>query len=361
MQPEPSSPRDRGARFLILAASIVVIVAGLKAAAPLILPFLVSAFVAVISTPFVAWLQSRKLPTWVAVTLTIVVDLAVIVLLGLVVGRSVNEFTAAAPRYQERAQNLATSMLATLDAHGVDTSQWRPLQAVNPGALFDMVGTTLSAVTSVLSNAFLVFLLLVFMLLEATAFPRKLTAAFGGRTENAERFTVMTRQIQRYLGIKTLVSLATGVAAGAWVAALGLGVPLLWGLIAFIFNFVPNIGSIVAAVPPFVLALMQFGVWRAVAVAAGYVVINVVLANFVEPYLMGRRLGLSTLVVVLSLVFWGWVWGPVGMILSVPLTMVVKIALENTPDLRWIAVMLDANPKAPAPGPPAAPAGRAGD
>jgi len=351
MQPEPSSPRDRGARFLILAASIVVIVAGLKAAAQLILPFLVAVFLAIISTPFVAWLRARKVPAWLAVTVTIVADLAVIVALGLVVGRSVNEFTAAAPRYQERAQGLATSILAALDAHGVDTREWRPLEALNPGAVFDMVGATLSAVAAVLSNTFVVLLLLIFMLFEVTAFPAKLTAAFGGATDNAERFTAMTRQVQRYLGIKTLVSLATGVAAGLWVAALGLGVPLLWGLLAFIFNFVPNIGSIVAAVPPIILALMQFGVWRAVGVAAGYVVINIVLANFLEPYLMGRRLGLSTLVVVLSLVFWGWVWGPVGMILSVPLTMVVKIALENTPDLRWIAVMLDANPGTPRKGP----------
>lgn len=346
MSSDTTPALDRGARFLILAASIVILVAGLKAAAQLILPFLVAVFLAIISTPFVVWLQGRKVPAWLAVAVTIVIDLAVIAVLGLVVGRSVNEFTDAAPRYQERAQGLATSILATLDAHGVDTSQWRPLQAVNPGALFDMVGTTLSAVTAVLSNTFVVLLLLIFMLFEVTAFPAKLTTAFGGHSENAERFTAVTRQIQRYLGIKTLVSLATGLAAGLWVAAFGLGVPLLWGLMAFIFNFVPNIGSIVAAVPPVVLALMQFGIWPAVGVAAGYVVINVVLANFLEPYLMGRRLGLSTLVVVLSLVFWGWVWGPVGMILSVPLTMVVKIALENTPDLRWIAVMLDANPGA---------------
>ena len=345
MDKESTPGRDRGARFLILAASIVVVVAGLKAAAQLILPFLVSVFLAIISTPLVAWLKSHKLPTWLAVTVTMLVDLAVLAALGLVVGRSVNEFTAAAPRYQERVQGLATSILATLDAHGIDTSQLQPLQAVNPGALFDMVGATLSAVAAVLSNTLVVLLLLVFMLLEVTAFPAKLTAALGGHTENAERLSTVTRQIQRYLGIKTLVSLATGVLAGVWVAVLGLGVPVLWGLMAFIFNFVPNVGSIVVAVPPIVLAWMQFGVWRAVGVAAGYAVINMVLSNFVEPYLMGRRLGLSTLVVVLSLVFWGWVWGPVGMILSVPLTMAVKIALENTPDLHWVAVMLDASPR----------------
>jgi predicted PurR-regulated permease PerM len=346
MHSDESTSHDRGARFFVLAASIVIVVAGLKAAAPLILPFLVSVLLAIISTPFVTWLGSRKVPTWLAVALTMIGNLAVIVVLGVIVGQSVNEFTVKAPQYQERIQELAASALAALGAHGIETSQWRPLQAVNPGALFDMVGSTLSAVAAVLSNMFVVLMLLFFILLEVAAFPAKLTAAFGERPDNRERFRVVTRQIQRYLGIKTFVSLATGVAAGLWVGLLGLGVPVLWGLLAFMFNFVPNIGSFVAAVPPVLLALMQFGPWRAVAVAAGYAVINLVLANFVEPRLMGRRLGLSTLVVVLSLVFWGWVWGPVGMILSVPLTVVVKIALENTPDLRWIAIMLDASPGA---------------
>jgi AI-2 transport protein TqsA len=228
-----------------------------------------------------------------------------------------------------------------LEAHGIDTTHWQPMQYLNPGALVDLVGATLGAVASVLSNTVLVLLTLIFILLEATTFPEKLKAAFGERFDYSSRMVTITRQVQRYLAIKTLVSLATGVLAGLWVGILGLGVPLLWGLMAFIFNFVPNLGSILAAVPPIVLALVQFGLWRAVAVAVGYIVINIMLATFVEPHLLGRRLGLSTLVVFLSLVFWGWVWGPVGMVLSVPLTMVFKITAENTDDLRWIAVMLD--------------------
>ncbi len=341
---DPARP-DRGARVLVLAASVVVVVAGLKAAAPLILPFLISVFLAIASIPFVSWLQARKVPSALAVILTLLVDVAVLAVLAVIVGRSVNEFTAAAPQYQARIQAMAARVLGFLQTHGVDTSQWQPVQYLNPGAMFDMVGSTLSAIASVLSNTFLVLLALIFILFEAAGFPRKLMAAFGGRPEYTGRLEGVARQIQRYLAIKTLVSMATGLLAGIWVGALGLGVPLLWGLLAFLFNYVPTLGSIVAAVPPVLLALVQFGVWRAVLVAVGYVVINIVLGNFLEPYLYGRRLGLSTLVVFLSLVFWGWVWGPVGMLLSVPLTMLVKIALENTADLRWIAVMLDANPK----------------
>ena len=158
----------------------------------------------------------------------------------------------------------------------------------------------------------------------------------------------MTLQVQNYLAIKTAVSVFTGVLVGIWVWALGLDLPLLWGLVAFIFNYIPNLGSILAAVPAVLLALVQFGPGRAAVVASGYLAINLVFGNDVEPMMLGRRLGLSTLVVFMSRVFWGWVWGPVGMLLSVPLTMMLKIAMENTEDLRWVAVMLDKNtPSAP--------------
>ena len=148
--------------------------------------------------------------------------------------------------------------------------------------------------------------------------------------------------------IKTAVSAVTGTVVGLWVAALGLDFALLWGLVAFLLNFIPNLGSIIAAIPAVLLAMVQFGPGRAAVIAAGYLVVNIVFGSVVEPMLMGRRLGLSTLVVFASLVFWGFVWGPVGMLFSVPLTMVVKIALENSKDFRWVAVMLDANPAAAA-------------
>jgi AI-2 transport protein TqsA len=291
-------------------------------------------------------LRRARVPGPLAVLLTVLADVAVIVVLIIVVTHSVNEFTTAAPRYQARLQQYLASSLVWLQARGIETSEWEALAFVNPGAVIDLVGTTLRAVTALLSNTFLVLLTMVFILFEAAGLPRKMAVAFGNQPEQLERFERMTRQVQRYLAIKTLISLATGLAAGIWVALMGLGFPLLWGLIAFFFNFIPNLGSIVAAVPPVLLALFQFGPGGALVVALGYLLINVALANFVEPYLMGRKLGLSTLVVFLSVVFWGWVWGPLGMLLAVPLTMSVKIALENTEDLHWVAVLLDPNPPA---------------
>ena len=141
----------------------------------------------------------------------------------------------------------------------------------------------------------------------------------------------------------TLTSLVTGILVGLWTAVIGLDFAVVWGLLAFLLNYIPNIGSIVAAIPAVLLGLIQGGVGYALLVAVGFVVVNVVIGNFIDPYLMGRTLGLSTLVVFLSLVFWGWMWGIPGMLLSVPLTAAIKIAFEQIDATRPFAVMMAAN------------------
>ncbi|MDF1555205.1 MAG: AI-2E family transporter, partial [Deferrisomatales bacterium] len=192
----------------------------------------------------------------------------------------------------------------------------------------------------VLTNGFLILLTVVFMLLEASDLPAKMRAAVGDPAADFSGFDAFANNLNRYLAIKSWVSLATGALAAAWLGILGVDFAILWGLLAFLLNFVPNLGSIIAGVPAVLMAFIQFGFARAGVVAVGYVVINVVIGSGVEPRFMGRGLGLSTLVVFVSLVFWGWVFGPVGMLLSVPLTMALKIALESREDSRWLSVLL---------------------
>ena len=346
--------QERGARFLVVAASLIVVVAGLRLASQLVLPFLTAVFLAVVSLPVMVWLQRRRLPTPLAVFSTVALAATVVSVLGVVVGRSVNEFADVAPQYQARIQEMSADIMGWAEGLGLPVGQSSLLDYVNAEALLNLLGGTLGALAQLLSNAFLVLLAVIFILFEAAGFQEKLKAAFGRRGGSLERFGQMTQQIQKYLAIKTVVSLSTGLLAGVWVWALGLDFPLLWGLVAFVFNYIPNLGSIFAAIGPVLLATLQFGPGRAIIVAIGYAVLSVSFGSVVEPMLLGRRLGLSTLVIFLSLVFWGWVWGPMGMLLSVPLTMVVKIALENTEDLRWVAVMLDANPRAPVSAEPTA-------
>lgn len=339
----PHHSSDAGMRFLVAAASLVVVVAGLRAAADVILPFLIAAFLAVVSVPLSGWLQRHRVPRPLAVLTTVLTAVGILFVLGLVVGRSVTQFRSVLPRYQRRLESLLESSLRLGDQLGLPLQEWRSFDLLPLGGMFDLLGVALGTAASFASNSLLVLLTVVFILMEAIGFRAKLHAAFGEDAQlgQLERMAV---QVQRYLVIKTAISASTGVVVGCWVAALGVDFPILWGLVAFILNYIPTLGSILAAIPAVLLAMVQFGAARAGVIALGYLAINVVVGNFVEPMLMGRRLGLSTLVVFVSLVFWGWVWGPIGMLFSVPLTMAIKIALENTRDLRWLAVMLDANP-----------------
>ena len=328
-------------RVLLTLASLIVVVAGLKAAQTILIPVLLALLLAILCSPAVFWLRAHRVPTVVAVLLVVLVLLGVFTVFGVVVGGSVNGFMEAAPRYQERLDELGTSLGAWLEAHGLEVGEIKTSDFFQPGALIGFLGRGLTALLSTLSNTFVVVLILLFMLLEAAGLPTKMRAAMGSPEADLARFARAAREIQKYLGLKTAISALTGLLIGGWVALLGLDFALTWGFLAFLLNFIPNIGSIIAAIPAVLLALVQLGPAEAVLVAAGFVVVNVVLGNLVEPQLMGRTLGMSTLVIFLSLVFWGWLWGPVGMFLSVPLTMILKISMENSRDLKSVAMMLD--------------------
>jgi predicted PurR-regulated permease PerM len=183
-------------------------------------------------------------------------------------------------------------------------------------------------------------MIVIFILIEASSFPVKLHTIFGDEKNTLENFDEFIHTVKQYMAIKSWMSLATGIAVFILLVVIGVNYAVLWGLLAFFLNYVPNIGSIIAAIPAVLLALIQLGFVESVIVAAGFVIINLLVGNVIEPRFMGRGLGLSTLVVFLSLIFWGWVLGPVGMLLSVPLTMTAKIALDSREETRWIATLL---------------------
>ena len=341
------SARQFGApvRLLLVAACVVVLIAGLKAASPLIAPFLVAVFVATISLPVLTWLR-RRLPVVVAVLGTILMDVLVLAVAAYVIATTVNQLASQTDEIQATLTELGVDGMEWLEERGLPVDRWQAdpgengvLALLDLSSVVDVANRTLRTTAAVFSSLVIISLIVVFMLFEAATFRPKVRIAFGGAGAE-ERFGRVMQEIQHYMGIKTVVSLVTGLLIGTWVGVLRVDFAIFWGLVAFILNFIPNLGSIIAAVPTTILALVQIGPGRALLVALGYLVVNMVIGNFIEPPLMGRRLGLSALVVVLSLVFWGWVWGPIGMLLSVPLTMVVKIMLENTEEFRWVAVLL---------------------
>ncbi len=333
-------------KYLVVAASFVIIVAGMRAAQAILVPFLLSVFISIICSPLLFWLRRKGISMWVSLTAVIAIVLFAGGLFVLLIGASLNDFTRSVPVYQKSLQEKVLEITALLERVGLDLPDKQILEYVDPGAAMNFVSNVLSGLGNVLTNAFLIFFTVVFILLEAAMFQSKLSYILGQSKLRTDFLGNFSSNINRYMVIKTLISLATGVLVAVWLSVLGVDFAILWGLLAFIFNFVPNIGSIIAAIPAILLAYVQAGIMPAALSLAGYLVINIVIGNILEPRVMGRGLGLSTLIVFLSLVFWGWVLGPVGMLLSVPLTTAMKIGFSSSEETRWIGVLMDSNPNA---------------
>lgn len=334
------SKQGHGRPVILTMAAFVIVVAGIRMAAPILVPFLLSAFIAVISGPLLSWLHRKGVPRALALLTVVVAIVAVGLVLAGLVGRSIDAFSRSLPLYEERLSEQTTSLLAWVRGLGIDVPEGGLQSAFDPGAAMKLAGSLLSGLGGVLTNAFMILITVMFLLVEASGFSAKLRATVADPDRSFGTIDRFLATIQRYMAIKTAVSLATGTAITVWLAILGVDYPVLWGLLAFMLNYVPTIGSILAAVPAVLLALLQLGSGSALLAAFGFLVVNVAIGTVIEPRVMGKGLGLSTLVVFLSLVFWGWVLGPVGMLLSVPLTMTLKIGLGSSEDTRWIADLL---------------------
>jgi AI-2 transport protein TqsA len=200
------------------------------------------------------------------------------------------------------------------------------------------------SVPSTLSVSLTVLFLVLFMLLEGATLPQRLKSGLNCQPKTLHDLAQTLAEVQRYLSVKTATSAATGLGAGLWCALCGVSSGVLWGLVTFVLHYVPMIGSLIAAIPPVLIALASRGTATAFLVAAGFSVLNLVIGNIIEPRALGRALSLSPLVVLLSMFAWGWLLGPIGALLSVPLTLIVKIVLWNTEDLHWVAVLLGPTP-----------------
>jgi len=338
MEDNSSNPKIQKGNFLVTIAALVIIVAGMRAASSILIPIMLAIFIAVIFMPIFFWLKRKKVPTFLALLLVILSVIAIGFLLTVLFQTSVSDFSNTLPLYRERID--LTKTVDWLENIGLEIPDNILLDHFNPNILMKILGSMLSSIGSMLSNSLLIVLIVIFMLLEAVGLPEKIKASFIDPETSLKQVNRFVDTVQRYVGIKSIVSLATGVGITIWLYIIGVDFPVLWGLLAFLLNYIPNIGSIIAAIPAVLLALIQLGYPAALLAAIGYLVVNFVMGNIIEPRLMGQRLGISTLVVFLSLVFWGWVFGPIGMLLSVPLTMSVKIALDSNTNTRWISTLL---------------------
>ena len=326
-----------------MAAAVIIILGAIKIATPIIVPFLLAVFIAIICNPVVNVISKCKIPR----TIAIFIVLSLVVVIGLsitsVIGSSVQQLTSNVGDYQLQVRAHYGELVHFLKQYNIKIASDTLLGYFNPGRAMTMVSTMLSSLSGVMANVFLILLTVVFMLFEGEILPKKLHFMFKDPDFKLAQLDKFLDSVNQYMAIKTLVSLTTGVLVGLLLFFMDIDFYMLWGMIAFLLNYVPNIGSLIAAVPAVILAMLQFGLPQAGIVAAGYVVINLVMGNIIEPKFMGKGLGLSTLIVFLSLIFWGWLLGMVGMLLAVPLTMIVKIGLETIDADNWLSILISSD------------------
>jgi predicted PurR-regulated permease PerM len=327
-------------QVLIVLASFIIIVAGMKAAESIIVPFLLAIFISIIASPPYFWLQDKGIPKAIALLVVILLFLIAISLIGLLVGTSVTDFTSKIPFYQQKLESQTEAIVKWFIQAQIIEPDFKLTEAFNPASVLKLVGDTLNQVSNLFANGFLILLTVIFMMLEVTSLPVKLKKIFSNPEESIERVQSVAQNINKYIAIKTWICLGTGILVYILLLIVGVDYPLLWAVLAFALNYIPTVGSIIALIPPVLLSIVQLGFVEAIIILIGYVVINTIMGNILEPKFMGKGLGLSTLVVFVSLIFWGWVLGPIGMLLSVPLTITIKIALDSTDETRWLAILL---------------------
>jgi len=323
--------------IIIVLASIVIILGALKLAAAIVAPFLLSAFIAIIIAPLYSWLIHKKVPTVLALLAVVGGLMVLFSLVGVLVGSSIQSFTENMPLYEAQLETQLQSLTGLMERYGLGRGEITAM--LNPGALMKYSATVLKGAGSILTNSFIILLIVLFMLLESTQLAKKI-AYTDGEKETMKHVNEVMTKIKRYMALKAVVSLVTGLVVTVALMMIGLDYAILWGFIAFLFNFIPNIGSVIAAIPAMLLAYVQLGTFGVIEVGVVYLLVNTLIGQIIEPRLMGQGLGISTLVVFLSLIFWGWLLGPVGMLLSIPLTIMIKMMLNTAEKTRWLAVLI---------------------
>lgn len=338
-----------GARALITAAAVIVVLFGLKYTREVAVPVVMAAFLATISYPVTLMLRRTcRLPHWLAVAFTVLVDFGLISIVVWMVKFLAKDMAATLRgNFMQQVQAKFEAAMQQLDQWGIGEHARdffdSPQSLIDPQQLISVSQALTSQVLSFMTVTTLVLILMTFMLGEVPLFHRNMES-LPNSVRGKRQILSALQGIQKYLLIKTVASITTGLLACWLCHATHIPFAAFWGFIACALNFIPTIGSIVAAAPPILLALL-LGDWSTVfIVSGGYLAINCAIGNGIEPLFLGRQFGIATTVVLLSVILWGWVWGPFGMLFAVPITVLTKLALENSPDLHWVASLIADKP-----------------
>jgi predicted PurR-regulated permease PerM len=326
---------------LIGGASIFIVVFGMKYASSILSPIILAFIIAVSTIPLVKWLIRKGVPDWLALLITIALLIVIIVGLIALIGVSIDELIVTLPQYADNLQGQKESLQALLGNLGIGAEQLPSLSSFDPSKLLEDIGGMLGGIVGVLSGVVLMLLVLIFMLLDTAGFTTRLKIGFPENDPTMVRFSGLVRDLRQYVSITTKINFFVGLVDTIFLLILGVDFALLWGLLAFLLGYIPSVGFWFALIPPFILSLFEFGITKSLIVLVGYVLINGGVQNFLQPKMMGSGLNLSPLVVVISLFFWAWVLGPIGALLAVPMTIIVKeIFLEGFDDTRGLAGLM---------------------
>ena len=321
-------------------AALVIVLAGIMYAEAIVTQFLMALFISIISVKPILWLQKKKVPQGVAIAMVVTLIILVFIGLGQIISNSVSSFSEDAPKYEENLDKITASAGDYLASKGIDLNGTNLSSELAPSKIMQFTTNVLKQLGGFMGNFLTILFLVLFLLLELDSFAIKGKAIAESTQVTMGYLKTIAESIRHYLSIKTMTSLLTGFII--WVALLIIGVDyaIVWALIVFLLNYIPNFGSIIAALPAVLFALIQLGVAGSLWTMLAYIAVNMLIGNIVEPKMMGNGLGLSTFIIFVSLIFWGFVLGTVGMFLSVPLTMAIKIILEQNPRTHWLAVIL---------------------
>ncbi len=325
--------------FFIVMASVIIVLAGVNIASSIVIPFLLSLFIAIVLSPSYNYFKQKGLPSSISLLIVITFLIIFFISIAKLLGSSAVEFNANIGFYEQQLTLQFHKLVEFLSQFGIVIPEEELTNIFNPKIIMGFASTIIQGMGSLLTNGFVILLTVIFMLLESQSFVNKITN-ITLKSETITHIQTILTQIKEYMVLKALMSLATGIIIWIGLTLIGTDYPFLWAILAFMLNFIPNIGSIIAAVPAVLLTLVGLDIFSAMMVVVLYLVVNVLIGSIIEPKVMGNSLGLSTLVVFLSLLFWGWLLGIVGMLLSIPLTIMVKIILNENEDTKWIAVLL---------------------
>ena len=327
-------------RFLLFTAAAGVSVVVLSVLSPVLVTFLQAAFLIVILSQPVSWLCRKGLARLLAVLVVVTGVALSLGLLAGVIGTSLVDIARTAPAYEQRLDELAQAFVEMVRPLGVTLSLESLDSFLEPRTMVQFVALLAQRLGSTVTRTVFVILLVVFGLLEVPKMAARLPGILGDKGKFRPSFQAFATDINGYLIVKTWIGLATGLTAGVLIALIGVEHALLWGTMTFLLNYVPNIGSLAASILPVLLGFLQLGAFSGLLVVLVYILVNLVFASILEPRFLGREVGFPPVIVVMSLVLWGWVFGVTGVLLAVPLSMVLRFALESGEETRWIAALM---------------------